>query len=881
MSNKEKKKNKEEIITLSGNVVEEVLKANMNITLKNQALFDILQQTEKKTPTNDFLIKEAIYSGKTMKKKVHFECTYEIEVLAKEKWVSCALQLANVQLEDVQIEEHEEKNDLQSYIGIQGNYYCLITNRAGKHVVKMKFYTKYRTEKKNAVGIWIPNGFVNKVKFCVVNKDVQINVISGFDCLISRKNENTILTCKLGSVGELSVSWTEKDEEALRKQKEEQERAAKDKLKPKQKLIVNCEQFNFHSIGEGYVQSDCTFRYQILHGTKSRFDILVPYNVKVLNVEGRSLKKWKIIERKIRKMDETQENVVLDMKKDEDDSDTETDTVTTTTSTVSHTPSAESAMKKIRVWLEMGVENDYELNFETELEMKSTSAEVAIPVFKNYKIDRDKGWVGIAGRTNVEINEGALGSLAKIDVKELPYEVTSKSTDDKLLLSYKFLFPIYTLRLNVVKHSDIDVLIATIEHAHMRLTYSGSSIMYKCILNVKNTQKQFLRMFVNDPNFELWSTVVSGRATKPSRDKQNFILVPLEKRSANDSMFKVEVVYVINTKTMKGRNRLKLHFPKFDLPINNFEVSLYLPGNFRYSEFWGTLKEDEMVPFEVTLNEFSNEETELFDEPFEQVTNYPMQERHRVRTSRRMPQQVMPQQQMLSNVARRPPRMVQQQMQVSFDSLDAFDSFDLGGLPPPDAISIKNASSRGVDPIIVGDVIVGSLFRFHKLLISPQDPVDHLSVVYSEISKGFFDKRRTSVLPTFFARFLMFLTIIGIFILFLILNISKVSVSEIFPFNPEIKIFILFLILNISENGGHILTFLLIQKDIYFFLILNISKMGVAETFPFNSEMKIFILFLILNISKVSVSEIFPFNSEIIIFILFLILNISEMVVTF
>jgi hypothetical protein len=61
-----------------------------------------------------------------------------------------------------------------------------------------------------------------------------------------------------------------------------------------------------------------------------------------------------------------------------------------------------------------------------------------------------------------------------------------------LLFGYKFLQPGYELVLDVKKHADVGVLIAVIDAAHFTAALSEEgSVMYKLLLSVKNTQKQY------------------------------------------------------------------------------------------------------------------------------------------------------------------------------------------------------------------------------------------------------------------------------------------------------------------------------------------------------------------------------------------------------
>jgi len=233
------------------------------------------------------------------------------------------------------------------------------------------------------------------------------------------------------------------------------------------------------------------------------------------------------------------------------------------------------------------------------LEMGGTSCKVDIPTFRCLGIvSREKGFVGIEARTNVEIQFLNGGGCAAIDTTELPKQLWDTSSQP-IILAYKFLDPRLFIHLDVKKHADVSVLIAVVEEAHVVITQTTEGrILTKLVAQVRNTQQQFLRITMPEGS-NVWSTVVSNRPVKPAQDGKE-IMIPMQKttdQNINQSgkggnSFRVEFVYFQETKkTMKGRGRLNFELPKLDLPVNDLFISLYLPQEFRYGEFDGDLKE--------------------------------------------------------------------------------------------------------------------------------------------------------------------------------------------------------------------------------------------------------------------------------------------------
>jgi len=136
----------------------------------------------------------------------------------------------------------------------------------------------------------------------------------------------------------------------------------------------------------------------------------------------------------------------------------------------------------------------------------------------------------------------------------------------------------------------VGVLIAVVDSAQFTATYSEEgSVMYKLLLHVKNTQKQYLRVSLPKGS-EIWTTLVKGSAVKPAIDDQSRIMVPLEKaaRGSDDQTVQsVEIIYILKGNVLQGRGFIDVSFPPCDIPISRLYVSLFLPSNFKYGEFTG------------------------------------------------------------------------------------------------------------------------------------------------------------------------------------------------------------------------------------------------------------------------------------------------------
>src|SRR5688572_20030621 len=116
-------------------------------------------------------------------------------------------------------------------------------------------------------------------------------------------------------------------------------------------------------------------------------------------------------------------------------------------------------------------------------------------------------------------------------------------------------------------------------------------MMVRMILSVRNTQRQYLRVSLPSKDANVWTTLVAGSAVKPAVDESGRVMIPLQKSktdSTDNTSFTVEFIYNMKQEPMKRRGQLNIQLPSCDIPINHLFINVFLPSNFKYSEFTGS-----------------------------------------------------------------------------------------------------------------------------------------------------------------------------------------------------------------------------------------------------------------------------------------------------
>lgn len=313
---------------------------------------------------------------------------------------------------------------------------------------------------------------------------------------------------------------------------------------------------------------DHDVRFELIGGSRSRFDVIVhDPKCRILSVRAPYIKRWEEV--RVAIDDKAASAPPLDAK---------------------DKGKAPNTMRSIRVWLEKAVEGSWTLSIQSETDMAGTTGKGIVPAFEARDVARETGYVAVCAKTNVEVDEHQSIGLGRIDVSELPSEVSNKASYP-MLLSYKFLAPGYGLVTNVTRHDDVGVLIASADGGWITMTLAEESWMVRAHLTVRNTIKQYLRTALPKDS-TLWSCSVAGETVKPAADREDQrLMIPMQKSSdVKDAKFDVELVFITpNPKLGDGVGNVSLLLPVFDVPVNMLFVKLVLPRNYWWNDWDGSL----------------------------------------------------------------------------------------------------------------------------------------------------------------------------------------------------------------------------------------------------------------------------------------------------
>lgn len=526
----------------------------------------------KSTPALPALVERAHYHGEEAHDSVQLDAVFRVTFLSDD-WVCVELFPDTVSVTSHSVSRAEPVRESaagalppRAELGVARGQLCLFGRGRASYEVEVRVRCPFQSSRASSFSLSVPTAVRNSLVF-TVHSEAEIKVEAAlnsthrsFDAQQEdsvKEGRHTEVTAELRPTEVLAVQWKRAaalpvfedifadplaDAPAALEHRKDAPVVAVER-----EIITNAEQLSVHSIGEGIVLSSVTYKFEILHGSRSLFELVLPQAVRVLSVEGVAIKRWDVA---------TKEGV-----------------------------------STLKVSLEYAMEALYALELRTELKMASTSCDVQLPRFACLQVNRERGFIAVEARTSVEVRELSSTMLAPMGISELPEEVTKKA-QNPLLFGYRFLVGgASELEVRVKKHKDVPVLVAVVETCHVVATLEENKLMFTVNLHMRNTQTQFLRLTLPE-GAVVWSTMVAGKPVKPARDTDNDqLMIPLLKSSANnaDASFTAEVVFLQTlAKGMEksGAGKLALTLaPVVDVPINALLVSLFLPTGFEYGAF--------------------------------------------------------------------------------------------------------------------------------------------------------------------------------------------------------------------------------------------------------------------------------------------------------
>jgi type II secretory pathway pseudopilin PulG len=217
-------------------------------------------------------------------------------------------------------------------------------------------------------------------------------------------------------------------------------------------------------------------------------------------------------------------------------------------------------------------------------------------------VERETGLLAILAKAPLQAGESRAADLQRVDAADFPD--WAGSPDNTMALAYRYVRPGYKLTLDVRRFDEAEVLQALVDSAQFTsVVADDGQMMTEMSLSVRNNGRQFLEVEL-PAGANVWSAFVAGQPVRPSlRDGK--LLLPIEASDADNGATAVELTYVGTNSFPRGRGNISFASPKFDVPLKNARWEIYLPPDYNYQNFSGTMTREIAPAPETVSSSFS------------------------------------------------------------------------------------------------------------------------------------------------------------------------------------------------------------------------------------------------------------------------------------
>jgi hypothetical protein len=244
-----------------------------------------------------------------------------------------------------------------------------------------------------------------------------------------------------------------------------------------------------------------------------------------------------------------------------------------------------------RVELQGKVRGDYYLTVTWEMPRSAgTNAQgtaIELEPMQALGVERETGYLCLVAKPPLQVSEQAASELlARIDTRELPS--WGGPVDAAAVLAYRYVRPGYRLVVDARRFEEAAVLQALIETARLTTVVADDGqVMTEISLSIRNQGRQHLEVQLPEGS-TVWSAFVAGDPVRPNR-REGKLLLPLTRETASDAAIQVELTCVGSRTFPRRQGRVWLESPTFDIPMKNARWDVYLPPDYEYSDFGGSM----------------------------------------------------------------------------------------------------------------------------------------------------------------------------------------------------------------------------------------------------------------------------------------------------
>jgi hypothetical protein len=217
-------------------------------------------------------------------------------------------------------------------------------------------------------------------------------------------------------------------------------------------------------------------------------------------------------------------------------------------------------------------------------------------------VERETGLLAISAKAPLQVSESSAANLQRVDAGDFPD--WAGSPDNAMALAYRYVRPGYQLALDVRRFDEAEVLQALVDSAQFTsVVADDGQMMTEMSLSVRNNGRQFLEIAL-PAGANVWSAFVAGQPVRPSL-REGKLLLPIQQSVSDDGAVTVELTYAGTNYFPHARGNIGFTSPEFDVPLKNARWEVYLPPDYDYQKFSGTMTREVAPAAEPASSSFS------------------------------------------------------------------------------------------------------------------------------------------------------------------------------------------------------------------------------------------------------------------------------------
>ncbi|MDD3127522.1 MAG: hypothetical protein PHT27_07900, partial [Candidatus Izemoplasmatales bacterium] len=232
---------------------------------------------------------------------------------------------------------------------------------------------------------------------------------------------------------------------------------------------------------------------------------------------------------------------------------------------------------------------DYRLKFRYRLQNAAGKEMLTISPAKALDTEMQTGYMAVIGNGTEQIKlSGIEGEAVSFDPRKIPSSFRAGQLSDAVIC-LRTVGNDYKVDVNVLRHEIAKTLKAEVESVDIQTVVSSEGrAITRLEIKIANGNETFLKAGL-PPQSSVWSVFIDDQPVSLARGSGGELLIPLKQSLSGKRRQTVSLVYSVKPDASWKSSLQNYNGPSFDLPLKNISWRLYLPPEFSYSGFGGTL----------------------------------------------------------------------------------------------------------------------------------------------------------------------------------------------------------------------------------------------------------------------------------------------------